>query len=62
MTAATKNRNTAQRLTTRRGYPLAAGAVGYAGTRPLVPNNTEQDRARNRRVEFLLHRPEVETW
>lgn len=32
MTAATKNRNTAQRLNTRRGYPMAAGAVGYAGT------------------------------
>lgn len=37
-------------------------AVGYAGTRPLVPNDTEKDRMRNRRVEFLLHRPETQTW
>ncbi|NJB68452.1 chemotaxis protein MotB [Desulfobaculum xiamenense] len=37
-------------------------AVGYAGTRPLVPNDRAEDRTRNRRVEFLLHRPETETW
>lgn len=37
-------------------------AVGYAGTRPLVPNDRAEDRAKNRRVEFLLHRPEQETW
>jgi len=37
-------------------------AVGYAGTRPLVPNDREKDRMRNRRVEFLLHRPETQTW
>lgn len=42
--------------------PRRLKAVGYAGTRPLVPNDKETDRARNRRVEFLLHRPESETW
>ncbi|WP_461208788.1 OmpA/MotB family protein [Desulfocurvus sp. DL9XJH121] len=42
--------------------PSRLKAVGYAGTRPLVPNDREADRERNRRVEFLLHRPETETW
>lgn len=42
--------------------PRRLKAVGYAGTRPLVPNDKEVDRVRNRRVEFLLHRPEMETW
>lgn len=42
--------------------PRRLKAVGYAGTRPLVPNDRPADRARNRRVEFLLHRPETETW
>lgn len=42
--------------------PRRLKAVGYAGTRPLVPNDRPEDRERNRRVEFLLHRPETETW
>lgn len=42
--------------------PRRLKAVGYAGTRPLVPNDREKDRARNRRVEFLLHRPEADSW
>lgn len=37
-------------------------AVGYADTRPLVPNTTEANRAINRRVEFYFHRPRVEGW
>ena len=28
--------------------------VGHADTRPLVPNNTEQNRRRNRRVEISI--------
>lgn len=37
-------------------------AVGYADTRPLVPNTSPSNRARNRRVEFYFHRPEVKGW
>ncbi len=37
-------------------------AVGYAGTRPIVPNNTPGNRTINRRVEFYFHRPGTETW
>lgn len=29
-------------------------AVGYAETRPLVPNSSSENRAKNRRVEFLF--------
>jgi chemotaxis protein MotB len=32
-------------------------AVGYAGTRPLVPNDSEVNRNRNRRVEFFFRPP-----
>ena len=42
--------------------PRRMKAVGYAGTRPLVPNDRPEDRERNRRVEFMLHRPDTETW
>jgi len=28
--------------------------VGYGETKPLVPNDTEENRARNRRVEFII--------
>jgi flagellar motor protein MotB len=27
---------------------------GYGDTKPLVPNNTAENRARNRRTEFTL--------
>ncbi|MGE4298433.1 MAG: OmpA family protein [Desulfovibrionaceae bacterium] len=37
-------------------------AVGFADTQPLVPNNTPQNQAINRRMEFYFHRPEVSTW
>jgi hypothetical protein len=32
-------------------------AVGYGSERPLLPNTTEENRARNRRVEFLIEVP-----
>ncbi len=37
-------------------------AVGYADTRPVVPNTTSENRAKNRRVEFYYYRPKVEGW
>jgi chemotaxis protein MotB len=32
------------------------GAAGYADQRPLVPNDDESNRARNRRVEFVIEK------
>lgn len=37
--------------------PDRLSAVAYAETRPVAPNNDEESRARNRRVEFLLSKP-----
>ncbi|WP_027183613.1 OmpA/MotB family protein [Desulfovibrio inopinatus] len=37
-------------------------AVGYAGTRPLVPNDSEQNRERNNRVDFHYQRPDLGNW
>ncbi|WP_227370559.1 flagellar motor protein MotB [Halomonas sp. M20] len=34
-------------------------AVGYADTQPLKDNDTEKGRAANRRVEVIIHEPEV---
>lgn len=42
--------------------PLHLKAIGYADTRPLVPNDTPEDRATNRRVEFYIHHPEKKFW
>ncbi len=42
--------------------PSRLKAVGYADTRPLVPNTSPSNRALNRRVEFYFHRPQVEGW
>jgi len=42
--------------------PLHLKAIGYADTRPLVPNDTPEDRAKNRRVEFFIHHPEKKFW
>jgi chemotaxis protein MotB len=39
-----------------------AKAVGYADTRPEVPNDTEADRLRNQRVEFYMHMPQRDAW
>jgi chemotaxis protein MotB len=40
-------------LVERQGIdPKRLMAVGYADTRPLVPNDTPENRAKNRRVEF----------
>jgi chemotaxis protein MotB len=39
--------------------PTRLRAVAYADTRPLEPGETPQGRAKNRRVEFYFHRPDV---
>jgi chemotaxis protein MotB len=37
--------------------PKRVAVGGYGATRPLVPNVNSADRAKNRRVEFILRRP-----
>lgn len=37
-------------------------AVGYADSRPLVPDINAENRAVNRRVEFYYHSPDVDAW
>ena len=39
--------------------PSLVRSVAYADTRPLVPENDPTASAKNRRVEFYFHRPEV---
>ena len=39
--------------------PSYVRAVAYADTQPLVPSTDPESNARNRRVEFYFHRPEV---
>lgn len=34
--------------------PSKLGAVSYADTRPLVPNTTEENRTKNRRIEIVI--------
>jgi|SRR6185312_298809 len=34
--------------------PSKLGAVSYGDTRPLVPNTTEENRAKNRRIEIVI--------
>ena len=41
--------------------PNLLTAVGYADTKPLVPNSSAEGRAQNRRVEFKIQRPETLT-
>jgi outer membrane protein OmpA-like peptidoglycan-associated protein len=36
--------------------PARLMAKGYGPTRPIVPNITQQNRARNRRVQFRIVR------
>ena len=44
-----------RRLTEHAGVdPAHLQATGYADTRPLVPNDNDADRARNRRVEIIV--------
>lgn len=42
--------------------PSRMRAVGYADTRPLVPNNTEENRQKNNRAEFSYHSPDSSSW
>ncbi|MBU1610887.1 MAG: OmpA family protein, partial [Proteobacteria bacterium] len=37
-------------------------AVGYADTRPVKPNVTEEGRRANQRVEFFFHKPNNDAW
>lgn len=39
-----------------------AKAVGYADTRPAVPNDSNENRVKNQRVEFYLHMPQRDAW
>jgi chemotaxis protein MotB len=39
--------------------PTRLRAVAYADTRPLEPGTTPEGAAKNRRVEFYFHRPDV---
>lgn len=39
-----------------------AKAVGYAATRPQVPNDSDENRKKNQRVEFYLHMPQRDAW
>lgn len=39
-----------------------AKAVGYADTRPAVPNDSDENRKKNQRVEFYLHMPQRDAW
>ena len=39
--------------------PSLLRAVAYGSIRPLVPNTTPENAAKNRRVEFNFHRPEA---
>lgn len=39
------------------GYPARRiGAAGFADQRPIAPNDTEENRRKNRRVEFLIEK------
>ena len=40
--------------------PSKVGAVGYGEHRPLVPNDTEENRKKNRRVVFFVKNPSVQ--
>ncbi len=40
--------------------PFRLKAVGYADTRPLLPNTSEENRKANRRVEFYFTNPDID--
>ncbi|MCG8531174.1 MAG: OmpA family protein [Desulfovibrionales bacterium] len=42
--------------------PTRLKAVGYAGSRPLLPNTTEENQKLNNRMEFYIHRPKDASW
>ncbi|WP_027183612.1 OmpA/MotB family protein [Desulfovibrio inopinatus] len=42
--------------------PSRVKAVGYADTRPIAPNDSPQNRAKNNRVEFYMYRPTEKAW
>ncbi len=46
-------------INTNQISPTLLRAVAYGDTRPLVPNTTPENAAKNRRVEFNFHRPEA---
>ena len=53
--------NVLRYLVERRDMPAQRfAAAGYGSVRPLVPNTNEANRARNRRVEIVLLRPEAD--
>jgi chemotaxis protein MotB len=53
----TSRAGAAARYLISRGVPASRiRAVGYAETRPLVPNTSKENRSQNRRVEFLFAR------
>jgi chemotaxis protein MotB len=55
---------TALRYILERGgfSPARLRAVGYADSRPLLPNNTDENRMKNNRVEFYYHLPDTSSW
>jgi chemotaxis protein MotB len=38
----------------RQREPLSSLAKGYGETRPVVPNDSDEHRAQNRRVDFTI--------
>lgn len=42
--------------------PSRLKAVGYSDSQPLVPNNTDENRFLNNRMEFYFHRPVISSW
>ena len=52
------------RATMERGEipPSRLKAVGYADSRPLLPNTTNENKELNNRMEFYLHQPEQKSW
>lgn len=44
-----------QYLSTALGNSYRLVVIGYGASRPLVPNNTDADRQRNRRVEIIVN-------
>ncbi len=47
-------------LATKNVPPKRMKAIGYADTIPIVPNDSRENRATNRRVEFLFVKPEAD--